>query len=196
MARLIATADPSTWVAVTESFGFRGRRHRKAALRMLMTQANAALGVEQRGSGRFAAWAMSQAAPALMRRANGRVLAWAYKKDPELVVAMATIQQATPQMRAARAMRPMEYDDTETFQHPTLGAGERLVLDAPDGSRPPFVTYTWDLQSTFIELTAVCGDPARFRMTLGDIDELARSIRVADDLSVGEKPETLRIDPA
>lgn len=196
MARLVAEADPTMWVPVTESFGFKGRRHRKAALRMLMAQANAAMGIEPRGSGRFVAWAMSQAAPALMRRAGGRVLVWVHKKDPELVVAMATIQDATPQARTARATRPMEYDDTEIFGHPTLGRGEKLVMDQPGQQQPPFVTYTWDLGTSFVELTAVSGDRERFRTTFSDLDALAREIRVVEDLSVGESAGTLRINPA
>lgn len=195
MARLFAEADPTTWVPVTESFGFRGRRHRKAALRMLMSQASSALGQQPRG-GKFAAWAMSQAAPALMRRAAGRVLVWVHKGDPELVVVMATIQQATPQMRTARAMRPMEYDDTVSFGHPTLGVGEKLVMDAPGNAQPPFVTYTWDRGTDIVEVTAIAGDPNRFATTFADLDALAREIRVIDDMTVAEGTQTLRIDPA
>ena len=43
MPRLQADADPNLWVPVTESLGFRGRRHRKAAIRMLLSQAGSAL---------------------------------------------------------------------------------------------------------------------------------------------------------
>ncbi|KAA9147094.1 hypothetical protein F6B41_30495, partial [Microbacterium lushaniae] len=104
MPRLQADADPAVWVPVTGSLGFRGRRHRKAAIRMLLGQANRAVGaVERPGSG-FLAWAMSQAAPLLLRRADGRVLVWVWKDDPELLVAMAQLQEATPQLRTARAM--------------------------------------------------------------------------------------------
>ena len=102
----------------------RGRRHRKKAIGMLLAQANAAMGATPRtGGGRVAAWAMSQAVPMLLRKADGRVLVWVWKDDPELVVALAQVQQATPQLRAARAMMPMEYDDTEDFRSPFLGAG-------------------------------------------------------------------------
>lgn len=196
MARLFAEADPTTWVAVTESFGFRGRRHRKAALRMLMSQATAAMGGQAPRGSKFATWAISQAAPALMRRAAGRVLVWVHKADPELVVVMATIQQATPQLRTARAMRPMEYDDTVSFGHPTLGVGEKLVMDVPGSTQPPFVTYTWDRGTDFVEVTAVSGDANRFRTTFADLDALAREIRVIDDVTVSEGTPTLRIDPA
>ncbi len=105
---------------VTGSLGLRGRRHRKKAIGMLLAQANAAMGATPRtGGGRVAAWAMSQAVPMLLRKADGRVLVWVWKDDPELVVALAQVQQATPQLRAARAMMPMEYDDTEDFRTPS-----------------------------------------------------------------------------
>ena len=94
MARLEADADPARWVAVTESFGFSGRRARKRAIGMLLSQANAAIGAAPRPGGRFAAWAASQAVPMLMRRANGRVRAWMWKADPELLVVLAQIDGA------------------------------------------------------------------------------------------------------
>lgn len=135
--RLQADADPARWVPVTGSFGLRGRRHRKRAIGMLLAQANAALGATPRpGAGRgVAAWAMSQAVPMLLRRAGGRVLVWVWKDDPELVVALAQVQQATPQLRTARAMMPMEYDDTEDFRSPFLGLGEKLAAPLPGSSR-------------------------------------------------------------
>ena len=74
MPRLTADADATLWVPVTDSLGFRGRRHRKTAIRMLLTQANRALGQTERQGNGFLAWGMSQAAPFLMRRAAGRVL--------------------------------------------------------------------------------------------------------------------------
>ncbi|WP_399548523.1 hypothetical protein [uncultured Microbacterium sp.] len=137
MMRLQADADPVRWVPVTGSFGLRGRRHRKRAIGMLLAQANAALGATPRpGAGRgVAAWAMSQAVPMLLRRADGRVLVWVWKDDPELVVALAQVQQATPQLRTARAMMPMEYDDTEDFRSPFLGLGEKLAAPLPGSSR-------------------------------------------------------------
>jgi hypothetical protein len=67
MMRLRADADPARWVP-DSSFGLRGRRHRKRAIGMLLSQANAALGATPRPGGGFAAWAMSQAAPALLHR--------------------------------------------------------------------------------------------------------------------------------
>lgn len=148
------------------------------------------------GSG-VAAWAMSQAAPFLMRRADGRVLLWTWKDDPGLVVAMATAQELTPQLRAARASLPMEYDDTEDFRSPALGPGERLVVPVPPGPRSPsFATYTWDAGTHLVTLTAVSGDRERFGTVIGALDDLARSIRIADDLTLGESPGVLRIDPS
>ena len=197
MPRLQADADNTLWVAVTESLGFRGRRHRKAAIRMLLSQATTAVGAaERRGSG-LAAWAMSQATPLLMRKAAGRVLLWVWKADPELVVVMAQVQEATSQLRAARAMMPMEYDDTATFQSPYLGAGEKLEMPLPKDSRtPPFATYTWDTGTHFVTVTAVCPDRERFGTVIGSVDDLARTVRVIDDLAVGQSPTVLRIEPS
>ncbi|MEV5070078.1 hypothetical protein MRBLMI12_001666 [Microbacterium sp. LMI12-1-1.1] len=203
MPRLQADADPNLWVPVTESLGFRGRRHRKAAIRMLLGQAGSAMGAStgsatagpRPGSG-VAAWAMSQAAPFLMRKAAGRVLVWVWKADAELVVVMAQVQQATNDLRAARAMMPMEYDDTESFRNPYLGVGEKLELSLPPDPRtPPFATYTWDTGTHFVTVTAVCSDRERFGTVIGSVDDLARTLRIVDDLSVGESPEVLRIEP-
>ena len=201
MPRLQADADPKRWVAVTDSLGFGGRRHRKAAIGMLLAQANRALGApdspaqSRPGSG-FAAWAMSQAAPFLMRRAAGRVLVWVWKADPELLVVMAQVQEATAQLRAARANLPMEYDDTENFRGMYLGVGEKLAMPLPADSRtPPFATYTWDTGSHFVVVTAVCSDRERFGTVIGAVDELARTLRVVDDLALGESPTVLRIEP-
>ena len=152
-------------------------------------------GAARPGSG-FAAWAMSQAAPFLMRKAAGRVLVWVWKADPELVVVMAQIQQATNDLRAARAMMPMEYDDTEVFRNPHLGVGEKLEMALPQDPRtPPFATYTWDTGTHFVTVTAVCPDRERFGTVIGAVDDLARTLRVVDDLSVGESPDVLRIEP-
>lgn len=197
MPRLHADADEHLWVPVTGSLGFRGRRHRKAAIRMLLTQANRAAGAVDRPGSGFLAWAMSQAAPLLMKRANGRVLVWVWKSDPDLLVAMAQVQEATAQARAARAMMPMEYDDTESFRSPFLGMGEKLAMPLPPDPRtPPFATYTWDTGSHFVTVTCVCGDRERFGTVMGSMDDLARTVRVADDLTVGESADVLRIDPA
>jgi hypothetical protein len=197
MSRLQADADTTIWVPVTTSLGWRGRRHRKAAIRMLLSQANRAMGADERPGSGFAAWAMSQATPFLMRRAAGRVLVWVWKADPELVVVMAQVQEATSQLRAARAMMPIEYDDTETFRGTYLGIGEKLAMPLPPDPRtPPFATYTWDTGAQFVTVTAVCADRERFGLVIGSIDDLARSIRVVDNLTVGEGPETLRLGPA
>lgn len=194
MARLHANADRTRWVPVTESFGFGGRRARKKAIRMLLAQASTAMGRASSGS-RVAAWAMSQAAPALMRRAAGRVLVWVYRDEPELLVVMAQLQEATPQMRVARASLPIEYDDTEDFRTP-LGLGERLVVAFPESDRqPPFATYTWDTGSHFVTVTAVCSDRERFGTVIGAVDDLARTLRIVEDLRLDESG-VLRIDPA
>jgi hypothetical protein len=91
---------------------------------------------------------------------------------------------------------PIEYDDTEEFRGTYLGAGEKLVMPLPQGARPPFATYTWDLGTHFVSMTAVCSDRERFGTVIGDVDDLARGIRVIDDLTVGESATVLPIDPA
>jgi len=162
---------------------------------MLLTQANGALGAQPRPGGGAFAWMLSQAAPLLIRRADGRVLVWVWKDDPELLVAMAQLQEATPQVRAARAMMPMEYDDTESFRNPHLGVGERLLMPLPPTPQtPPFATYTWDAGTHFVTLTAVCSDRERFGTITGSLDDLARSLRLVEDLTVGDS-DVLRIEP-
>lgn len=199
--RLQADADPAIWVPVTGSFGLRGRRHRKRAIGMLLTQASAAMGAAARPGGGFAAWAMSQAAPALLRKADGRVLVWVWKGDPERVVALAQVQQATPQLRTARAMMPMEYDDTEDFRSAYLGAGEKLAVPFPQRTRadapppPPTVTYTWDTGTAFVTLTAIGGDRESFGTADAALDDLARSLRLVDDVPLAGGGDVLRLDP-
>ena len=103
-----------------------------------------------------------------MRQAAGRVLVWVWKADAELVVVMAQVQEATPQLRTARAMMPMEYDDTESFRSPYLGVGEKLAMPLPPDPRtPPFATYTWDTGTHFVTVTAVCSDRERFGTVIG-----------------------------
>ncbi len=163
---------------------------------MLLGQATQALGAPARPGSKLGAWAMSQAAPLLMRKADGRVLVWTWKADPELVVAMASVQELTNDLRRARATMPIEYDDTESFATP-LGAGEKLLMPLPpEPSTPPFATYTWDTGTHLITLTAICSDRERFGTLIPALDELARSIRIAADLTGGETPGVLRIDPA
>jgi len=197
MSRLQADAPADLWVPVTGSLGFRGRRHRKAAIGMLLSQANQVAGATPKPGGGAFAWILSQAAPLLMRRAAGRVLVWVWKSDPELLVVMAQLQEATPQLRTARAMMPMEYDDTESFRNPHLGVGEKLAMPLPaDPKTPPFATYTWDTGSHFVTVTAVCSDRERFGTVIASVDDVARTIRVVDDLQMGEAPTVLRLDPA
>ena len=124
------------------------------------------------------------------------MLVWVWKADAELVVVMAQVQEATTQLRAARAMMPMEYDDTESFRSPYLGVGEKLEMSLPPDPRtPPFATYTWDTGTHFVTVTAVCSDRERFGTVIGSVDDLARTLRIVDDLAVGESPEVLRIEP-
>lgn len=164
---------------------------------MLLTQVNRSMGAEERPGSGMLAWAMSQAAPLLIRRAEGRVLVWVWKADPELLVVMAQVQEATSQVRAARAMMPIEYDDTASFSNPYLGVGEKLEMPLPaDGRTPPFATYTWDTGSQFVTVTAVCADRSRFGTVIGSVDELARTLRLVDDMTLGESPTVLRIDPS
>lgn len=197
MSRLQADAPADLWVPVTGSLGFRGRRHRKAAIGMLLSQANQAAGAAPRPGGGAFAWILSQATPLLMRRAGGRVLVWVWKSDPELLVVMAQLQEATPQLRTARAMMPMEYDDTESFPTPFLGVGEKLAMPLPPTpGQPPFATYTWDTGTHIVTVTAVCSDRERFGTVLGDVDALARTLRIVDDLSIGESGNVLRIEPS
>ena len=197
MPTLHADADATLWVPVTGSLGLKGRRHRMTAIRMLLTQANRSMGSTERPGSGFLAWGMSQAAPFLMRRAAGRVLVWVWKADPELAVVMAQVQEATSQLRAARAMMPMEYDDSEEFRNPYLGVGEKLAMPLPrDPRTPPFATYTWDTGTHFVTVTAICPERERFGTIIGSVDDVARTIRIADDLTIGESPAVLRIDPA
>jgi len=196
MSRLQADARADRWVPVTGSLGLKGRRHRKAAIRMLLTQTGGLLGAQQPSGGGMMAWMLSQAAPFLMRKADGRVLVWVWREDPALLVAMAQLQEATPQLRTARAMMPMEYDDTEQFRNPHLGVGERLLIPLPRRPKtPPFATYTWDVGTHFVTLTAVCSDRSRFGTITAALDDLARSLRVVDDLTLDETT-VLRLDPS
>ncbi|MGB4137803.1 MAG: hypothetical protein WA971_14640 [Microbacterium sp.] len=193
--RLTSSADTEKWTPVTGSLGWKGRRQRKAAIRMLLGQANGTAGATPRPGSGFGSWLASQAAPFAMRKADGRILAWTWKADPELVVAIATAQQLTPQLRTARAMMPMEYDDTESFPS-ALGVGEKLMMALPpEPGTPPFATYTWDTGTHLITLNAVCGDRERFGTVEGALDDLARSIRIADEIAGGEST-ILRLPPA
>jgi hypothetical protein len=110
---------------------------------------------------------------------------------------MAQVQEATPQVRIARAMMPIEYDDTEDFRSMHLGVGEKLGMPLPvDARTPPFATYTWDTGTHFVVVTAVCADRERFGIVIDAVDDLARTVRLVEDLAIGETPGTLRIDPA
>lgn len=193
--RLLSSADPELWIPVTGSLGLKGRRHRKRAIRMLMAQGNVVAGSTPRPGSRFVSWLASQAAPLMMRKADGRAMAWTWRADPELVVAIATTQRMTPQVRMARASMPIEYDDTESF--PTaMGTAEKLVMAIPPNPRSlPFTSYTWETDSHLITLTAMCSDRERFGTLEQPLDDLARSIRIADDPVAGDG-DVLRLPPA
>lgn len=196
MTRLQADASEGLWVPVTGSLGFKGRRHRKTAIRMLLRQSGQALGNANARGSAVTAWAMSQLTPLLMRRADGRVLVWVWRDDPDLLIAMVQLQEATSQARAARAMMPIEYDDTEEFRNPHLGSGEKLAMPLPPDPRtPPFATYTWDTGSHFVTVTAVCSDRQRFGIVLSAVDDLARTVRIVEDVTIADAENTLRIDP-
>ncbi|HTN56120.1 MAG TPA: hypothetical protein VLZ82_08035, partial [Microbacterium sp.] len=92
-------------------------------------------------------------------------------------------------------MMPIEYDDTENFPTP-LGVGEKLLMPLPPRPEAPATaTYTWDTGSHLITLTAVCNDRERFGTLEPALDALARSIRIADDLTGGES-NVLQLPPA
>ncbi|WOF22772.1 hypothetical protein N8K70_15460 [Microbacterium betulae] len=192
MTRLLADADAARWVPVTGR-GLRGGRHRKAAIHMLLGSAGLVQGAP--GSG-LLAWIANRAARAMMRHSDGRILAWVWKDDPELVVVIAQAQALTSELRAARASMPMEYDDTESFPSPFLGVGEKLVVDLPQGERSLLTaSYTWDTGSQLVSLQAASPDRERFGTLLPAVDDLARSLRLSDDLEVGES-NVLRLPPA
>lgn len=189
--RLAADVDEALWQPASATGGWRERRHLKTAVRMIAARTQRQLGFDQR-AGRIGAWAISQAAPALLRRSGGALVAWVWREDPRLLVALAQATELTAQARAARAMAPMEYDDTEDFASPHLGQGERLVIDLPsDPRQEPSATYTWDTGTHLVTLSALCSDRERFGTLQGPLDDLARSLRVAGD---GE--DVLRIPPA
>ncbi|WP_156758783.1 hypothetical protein [Microbacterium karelineae] len=190
-SHLQADADLDRWVPL-RGRGFGGGRHRKAAIRMLLSTAGVTQG--QPGSG-VMSFLATRVIKAGLRNANGRFLAWSWKEDPSALAALAQVQDLTPHLRAARASMPMEYDDTENFSNPHLGVGERLVMDQPQNGRTPFATYTWDTGTQLVSLHAVCPDRERFLIFVPHLDELARTLRWVEDLEVGES-NVLKLPPA
>ena len=201
MPRLIATPDLTLWIPVTGSLGLRGRRARKKAIGMLLAQAlrgvtpgtgeGEAPGGGIRGKG-LAAWTLSQAAPLMMRKLEGRVLAYLWRDDPELVVTLATVIDASNDMRIAQAMSDEVGED---FRSRYLGMGEKFVRTEPGGATAT-ITYLWDTGSQFVTLSAIAGDPLRVGTLAPALDELARTVRLVDDIAVGETGEVLRRDPS
>ncbi|HJA04502.1 MAG: hypothetical protein ACTH0E_12520 [Candidatus Microbacterium stercoravium] len=189
-SHLQADADPARWVAL-RGRGIAGGRHRRAAIRMLMSTAGISQGQPGSGLMNFVATRVIKAG---LRGANGRFLAWSWKEDPSALAAMAQVQDLTPHLRAARASMPMEFDDTENFSNPYLGVGEKLVMDDPTSGRTPTASYTWDTGSQLITLTAVSPDKERFGLFVPALDELARTLRWTEDMEVGEN-NVLRLPP-
>ena len=190
-AHLQADADPDRWVPI-RGRGLAGGRHRKAAIRMLTSTAGVVPGQPGSGVINFIA---TRAIKAGLRHANGRFLAWSWKEDPSALAALAQAQELTPNVRAARASMPMEFDDTENFSNPYLGVGEKLVMDQPQQGRTPFATYTWETGGHLVTLHAVSPDKERFLLFLPHLDGLARSLRWIEDVEVGES-NVLRLPPA
>jgi len=181
-SHLQADADPARWVAI-RGRGFAGSRHRKAAINMLMSTIGITQG--QPGSG-LIGFIATRAIKAGLRHSNGRFLAWSWKEDPSALAALAQVQEMTPQVRAARASMPIEYDDTENFANPHLGVGEKLVMEASERTPTNFVSYTWDTGTHLITLHAVSPDRERFLLFLNPLDELARTVRWVEDLQIDE----------
>lgn len=194
--RLTASLDPDLWVPVTWPSGAAGGKYRRAAVKLLQKQSNLAWAQAMGGAGRVMAWFVRRMIPRAVHASNGAMLIWSYKPDHHRVAATATVVELTPHVRAARATLPMEYDDTESFPS-RLGVGEKLVVSFPEQpSSPPLATYTWETGTHLITLTAVGGSRETFGTLIPALDDLARSIRIAGDLSGGESPDVLRIDPA
>lgn len=181
--RLHVYEDQPSWMAVTSSLGPRGSKLRKLAVSAWMRQLGDAA-----PRGRLATWVASQSLAAILRKQDGGVLIWAWKDDPELLFVVASLQRATPELRVARAMMPMSEDDTEDFPHPTLGMGERLIVDKSGDGQIARVSYTFDLTTHLVQVAATSGDPLRMRTALTELDALVRDLRVTQDLPVGETP--------
>ena len=189
-SQLQADADRDRWVPL-RGRGISGGRHRRAAIRMLMSTVGISQGQPGSGLMNFVATRVIKAG---LRGANGRFLAWSWKEDPSALAVMAQVQDLTPHLRAARASMPMEFDDTENFSNPHLGAGEKLVMNDPTSGRTPMATYTWDTGSHLVSLTAVSPDKERFLLFVPALDELARTLRWSEDIEVGEN-NVLRLPP-
>ena len=97
-------------------------------------------------------------------------------------------------------MMPMEYDDTEDFRSCIRRRRSRRAVpqhtraDAPPP--PPTVTYTWDTGTAFVTLTAIGGDRESFGTADAALDDLARSLRLVDDVPLAGGGDVLRLDPA
>ncbi|MGO3660741.1 hypothetical protein [Microbacterium gubbeenense] len=189
-SQLQADADRDRWVPL-RGRGISGGRHRRAAIRMLMSTVGISQGQPGSGLMNFVATRVIKAG---LRGANGRFLAWSWKEDPSALAVMAQVQDLTAHLRAARASMPMEFDDTENFSNRHLGVGEKLVMDDPTSGRTPMATYTWDTGSHLVSLTAVSPDKERFRLFVPALDELARTLRWSEDIEIGEN-NVLRLPP-
>ena len=78
------------------------------------------------------------------------------------------------------------------------GSTGSTVLEAAVTSTDPVVlAKVWGFGGmTSVLLGAVAGLLVGFGTVMGSKDDLARTVRVADDLTVGESAGVLRIDPA
>lgn len=180
--RLIADPDEQLWSGLVGARGRKARRLQKAAVRMLVDRTR-----KDAASGRIGDWAANRLALALLQRSDGRMLAWTWCAEPELLVAIAHAQEATPQLRVARAMAPIEYDDTEEFSNPFLGSGEKLLVDEPrHGGDLSTASYTWDTGSHLVVLSAMCTVPSRFLTLEEHVDDLARTFMAEEEQDLHE----------
>lgn len=194
--RLTADADPELWMPVTWPAGASGGRHRRAAIKLLQSQHNRAWAQLAGAGGKAISWVIRRLMPRAIYAANGTMLVWAYRPASDRLVAMATIQPLTAQLRAARASMPMEYDDTERFPG-ALGVGEKLFLPRPsDPNVPPIATYTWDTGELLITVSGLSTDGASLGEFVPALDALARTVRLDDGSADDETPGVIRLPPA
>lgn len=194
--RLTADADPTLWMPVASPTGASGGRHRRAAIKLLQSQQNLAWAQAAGTGGKAVSWIIRRLMPRAIGAANGTMLVWAYTPASDRLVAMATIQPLTAQLRAARAAMPMEYDDTETFRG-ALGVGERLFLPHPsDPKVSPIASYTWDTGDVLITVSGMSPDGAALGEFLPALDALARTVRLDEGPGADETPGVIRIPPA
>ena len=105
-------------------------------------------------------------------------------------------------MRAALVTELRQAGVTQVLEAENGGAGEKLAVPFPQRTRadapppPPTVTYTWDTGTAFVTLTAIGGDRESFGTADAALDDLARSLRLVDDVPLAGGGDVLRLDPA